>query len=189
MLTKLLKRGLLVAVMLAATAAPAFAQADTIFVRDLGRNAGSTAAVPFDQTLGINVNQARLDVTNDEVATGASAGQTGAMSKSRALFDSVFVVVKASAGRFYGLTGFVNSNAAVRFFKVFDLGVTPDPSAGDIAAFIFPVPASNAAYTPPLFPAGVAMANGVAIICVTSIADNNESHCTYPENAVTVLYK
>lgn len=176
---------------LALAAAPLDAQSGTIYVRGEPSGSGRAVALPFDTTLGVKVTIPKLDVTNDEIAIGASAGQTGGISKSLFLADSVFTVIKASAGRLYGILAPYNANAAVRFIKIYDKATAPDPAGGDVPVLVVPISTSGSIGNVPsiMIPGGVAMANGIGIICVTSIAHTSATHCLYPENAVTVLYK
>lgn len=199
MLKNLLKRGLLVAALLTTWVAPAFAQADTVFVRDLGRTAGSTAGVPFDQTLGINVNQARLDAANDEVATGATAAQTGAYGSRSGLsvntgFDAT--VVKASAGRLYGYVVTNTDATKLAFVKFYDKATAPDPSADGAllkwTAFIPPSTATLSGQTVAVvtltLPHGIAFANGIGFV-ITQLPGTDETAVDANDVAYNIVYK
>lgn len=188
-------------VLLAATFGSVAAQADTLYLGRANPTLDAANRLPFDQALGLNVTIPKLDATNDEVATGASAGQTGAISKYRLLstatgFDAA--AIKGSAGRFYGIAGLVNIDDSTRFVKIYDKATAPDPSnctAGnsDCPVFTFilsPQSVALGTQIPGTFiPGGVAMTNGIGIVCVALGGDTNETACQANFVAATVLYK
>lgn len=181
---------LLLVGLLGPLASHATAQADTLFVRDAGAGVYGATPVLFDQTLGINVNPAKLDATNDEVAFGASAGQTGGATPyvliSAATINAT--VVKASPGRLYLIHG-IKATAGNAFLKIYDKATAPDPSAGDLPKIIYFVPASTTAPFVISLPTGFAFANGIGFVTVTGVGNTDETAVGANEVVVNLGYK
>lgn len=159
------------------------------------------AKVPLSATLGMSVNQAKSDATNDEVATGASAGQTGACTpytytSVNTGFDAT--VVKASAGRIYTIYGFNADVAEFAFLKLYDKATAPDPSADTALlkwqVFLPPTEALETDSEPQWehvvisIPHGIAFANGIAFV-LTQSPGTDETAVDAGDVFISLAYK
>jgi hypothetical protein len=145
-----------------------------LMVKLAGGGDGVATEAPFDASLGFSVNQAKLDTTNDEVAIGSSAAQTGGLDKFRLLSaaSSNATNIKSTAGRLYGVHA-ANTNAAVRYLKIYDKATAPDQN--DTPFMTIPLPASGQHAFNGSWPSGIKLANGLGIRLVTGLADSDNT--------------
>lgn len=156
-------------------------------VTDLARIAG--VVPPMSATLGLTVNPNKLDATNDEVATGSSAGQTGALLKNRFVTAATnnAANIKSAPGRLYLIdVGCVA--AGVIYVKLYDKATTPAPATdGALLLWVARV-IPNVPYLLP-FPHGLAFASGLGVAVVTGIGDTDNTPVAAGDAAVNVGYK
>lgn len=147
------------------------------------------------------LNLPKLDPTNDQVATGATASQTGACTPYQYTsvstgFDAT--VVKASAGRLYNIYGWQIDNIKFAFFKIYDKATAPDPSA-DAALLkwqvFFPPCEALETDTEPqwkhvdlVFPHGLAFANGISFV-ITQLPGTDETAVDSGDVFINLAYK
>lgn len=165
----------------------------------LGYSADGVATALAADAVGLAVNPAKLDVANDEVATGASSAATGGYASKTALsvntgFDAT--VVKASAGRLYGYV-ITNTDAAkLAFVKFYNKATAPDPSADSALlmwqAFCPPTPtavtAPNMIIASFAFPHGLAFSAGIGYV-ITQLPGTDETAVDANDVAVNIIYK
>lgn len=158
-------------------------------------------SAPVSTTLGTYVNPAKLDATNDEVATGASAGQTGACTPYQYTsvstgFDAT--VIKASAGRVYAIQGINTDNVKFAFLKLYDKATAPDPSAdGSLLKwqmFLTPSESLETDSEPQWqersisFSHGIGFANGIAFV-LTQLPGTDETAVDAADVLFNLAYK
>jgi hypothetical protein len=81
------------------------------------------------------------------------------------------LVVQATPGRVTG--GYaINTNAAVRYLKLYNKATAPDP-ATDTPVMVIPLPPSVA--VPLKFGAGLGFATGIGMLLVTGVANTNNT--------------
>jgi len=150
---------------------------------------GSRTLIPADGTLGLSVNQAKSDVINDEIATGATAAQTGGLSKYRliSLNTTNGNNIKVSAGRVYGWY-VANTNAAARYMKLYNLAGAPTVGT-DVPFLTILLPATAAGPSYVSFPPGIAFPTGIAIALTTIGSDADATAVAANEIIVNLFYK
>jgi hypothetical protein len=157
---------------------------------------GDATQIPGD-AVGLAVNPAKLDVSNDEVATGASAGQAGGLASASIVsvstdFDAQ--VVKASPGRLYGYVCFNFDSTKLCFVKFYDKATAPDPSAdGSLLKwqiYVPPITTEAGAHRPVSFnfEHGLAFANGIALV-ITQDPSAGETPVDATDAFVQLAYK
>jgi hypothetical protein len=101
-----------------------------------------------------------LNVTSDEVANGASAGQTGALKPFKFVTDGAtkFMNVKTTPGRVYGLEG-GSAAGSVCFLKLYDKATIPLTS--DVPKHTYALLAGKDKWM--LLSPGVGFANGIGL--------------------------
>ena len=92
-------------------------------------------------------------------------------------------VVLARAGSILGIS-VANSNAAVRYVKIYDKATAPTSSDTPIKTLIAPPGGGNN----PAVPHGIAVANGIAIRITTGLADNDTGAAGSGEVSVDLEY-
>ena len=135
-----------------------------------------------DNNIG-NVDLAsKLDATNDEVATGASAGQDGGELPFTYLATGSGMdatVIKAEAGRLYGGVALNLDATALGFLKIYDKATAPDPSADSalLKLQIFLPPATGGVYTYVKWSTthGYAFPNGIGFVLTTGSGTDETS--------------
>lgn len=171
----------------------------TYYVKGTTSGDANAVALPYDATLGPTMNPCKLDASNDEVATAASAAATGGLSSKTGLsvstgFDAT--VVKASAGRLYGYV-LTNTDAAkLAFVKFYNKATAPDPSADSAllmwTAFVPPTPtaitAPNMLIPTFNFPHGLYFSSGIGFV-ITQGAGTDETAVDANDVGYNIAYK
>jgi hypothetical protein len=152
---------------------------------------GSAVFIPADAANGLDVDVTRLPAlpagTNVIGNIGLDARTTGGLSIRRVMSaaSTNATSVKASAGQVYGWY-FYNSNAAVRYLKLYDKASAPTVGT-DTPVMTIAIPGGAAANV--AIPHGIAFATGIALALTTGVADADTGAVAATELVVNLLWK
>lgn len=154
---------------------------------------GGVASV---NSLGVPVTLGTaLAVGSDEVATGASAAQTGAVSIARiasSASSTYPTLIKATAGRLYGYEVLNLSTVSAQYVKLHDSNVTPTAATAVMYSIGVPCGQSNLSLIAPArmwFDQGLSFSSGLGFRMTRGGADTNDQSVGTAEIFAHIFYK
>lgn len=152
------------------------------------------------EPVGMPVNPAKLDPTNDEVGTAAMATQNGCTPYQYISVNTGFdaVSLKASAGRLYFIYAINLDGVKLAWLKIYDKATAPDPSA-DTALLKWqlylpptePLESDTEPQYEPIIislPHGINFANGIAFV-LTQLPGTDETAVDANDVLLNLAYK
>lgn len=148
--------------------------------------ANNQSAIPVSQSGTWTIQPGNTPNTSAWL-TQPVAGTTGGSTPSHAISaaSTNATSVKASAGTLYGIT-VSNTNAAARFFKLYDKASAPTVGTDTPKSTIQVPPNSTVARA---YPVGMAFALGIAYAATTGIADTDTGSIGASDLSMDVDYK
>lgn len=153
----------------------------TLFSGALAAGTAVVGKVGIDQTTPGTTNAV-------QAVPGTAGGCTPYSFLAAAGANQDSTVVKASAGQLYGSIAVTNTNAAVRYLKVYDKATAPTSADTPKLRITVPGATTGAGIVVPLPDAGVAFANGIAFRMTTGAADNDANAVTANEVILNGLF-
>ncbi len=142
---------------------------------------GDTAAA--DDVGGVKYQRVKRSLGRDGTAVDAASGHR-LISAAAANQDAT--VVKASAGVLYGFI-VTNTNAAVRYLKVYNLASGATSASTPVHTFAIPGATTGAGIALPI-PVGVDFSTGISLRLTQGVADNDATAVASNEIIVNTFY-
>lgn len=148
---------------------------------------GAGVAIASDDIGGVQYPRVKVS----RGADGEGRDWQGQCTPHRALSaaSNNTTVVKASAGWLHYII-VSNTNATVRFLKLYDKSTTPAPASdAALLKLVIPIPPSNLTPMVIPFPEPVKFANGIGYALVTGISDTDNTSVSANEHLINIGYE